>query len=143
MIKSIPLNKLVASPRNVRRSGDAQADAELKADIEARGLLQNLVVTSITKPKGCFAVEAGERRRRALQSLADEGRLAADHEVCCLVIDKAEAHETSLAENFQRLAMNPADECLAFSAPARSASMPPRPMPRRPTASARNMSSSR
>ena len=116
MIKSIPLNKLVASPRNVRRSGDAQADAELKADIEARGLLQNLVVTSITKPKGCFAVEAGERRRRALQSLADEGRLAADHEVCCLVIDKAEAHETSLAENFQRLAMNPADECLAFSA---------------------------
>ena len=116
MIKTIPLNKLVASPRNVRRSGDAEADAELKADIEARGLLQNLVVTSITKPKGCFAVEAGERRRRALQSLADEGRLAADHEVCCLVIDKAEAHETSLAENFQRLAMNPADECLAFSA---------------------------
>lgn len=114
MIKSIPLNKLVASPRNVRRSGDAQADAELKADIEARGLLQNLVVTSITKPKGCFAVEAGERRRRALQSLADEGRLAPDHEVCCLIIDKAEAHETSLAENFQRLAMNPADECLAF-----------------------------
>lgn len=114
MIKSIPLNKLVASPRNVRRSGDAQADAELEADIEARGLLQNLVVTSITKPKGCFAVEAGERRRRALQSLANEGRLAPDHEVCCLVIDKAEAHETSLAENFQRLAMNPADECLAF-----------------------------
>ena len=60
MIKSIPLNKLVASPRNVRRSGDAQADAELKADIEARGLLQNLVVTSITKPPAC----ASEPRRR-------------------------------------------------------------------------------
>jgi ParB family chromosome partitioning protein len=114
MIKTIPLNKLVASPRNVRRSSDPQADSELKADIEARGLLQNLVVTSITKPRGCFAVEAGERRRRALQSLADEGKLAPDHEVCCLVIDKAEAYETSLAENFQRLAMNPADECLAF-----------------------------
>lgn len=114
MIKTIPLNKLVASPRNVRRSGDVQADAELKADVEVRGLLQNLVVTSIAKPRGCFAVEAGERRRRALQSLADEGKLAPDHEVCCLVIDKAEAHETSLAENFQRLAMNPADECLAF-----------------------------
>jgi ParB family chromosome partitioning protein len=116
MIKTIPLNKLVASPRNVRRSSDPQADSELKADIEARGLLQNLVVTSITKPRGCFAVEAGERRRRALQSLADEGKLAPDHEVCCLVIDKAEAYETSLAENFQRLAMNPADECLAFQA---------------------------
>ena len=52
MIKTIPLNKLLASPRNVRRSGDDQADAELKADIEARGLLQNLVVSSAKKPKG-------------------------------------------------------------------------------------------
>ena len=114
MIKTVPLNKLVASPRNVRRSGDEQADAALKADIEARGLLQNLVVTGIAKPRGCFAVEAGERRRRALQRLADEGKLAPDQDVCCLVVDKASAHETSLAENFQRLAMNPADECLAF-----------------------------
>ena len=115
MIKTIALNKLVASPRNVRRSSDPQADIELKADIESRGLLQNLVVTSLKKPKGCFAVEAGERRRRALQALADEGKLPADHEVCCLVVDAGEGQEASLAENFQRLAMNPADECLAFS----------------------------
>lgn len=114
MIKTIPLNKLIASPRNVRRAEDARADLELKADIEARGLIQNLVVTSVTKPRGSFAVEAGERRRRALQSLAAEGKLAVDHEVCCLVIDRSGATETSLAENFQRLAMNPADECLAF-----------------------------
>jgi ParB family transcriptional regulator, chromosome partitioning protein len=115
MIKSIPLNKLVASPRNVRRSGDPQADLELKADIEARGLLQNLVVTSLKKPKGCFAVEAGERRRQALQALAEEGKLPKDHQVCCLVVDVGSGQEASLAENFQRLAMNPADECLAFS----------------------------
>lgn len=76
MIKTIALNKLVASPKNVRRSSDLAADLELKADIEARGLLQNLVVTSLRKPKGCFAVEAGERRRKALQALAEEGRLA-------------------------------------------------------------------
>jgi ParB family chromosome partitioning protein len=114
MIKTIPLAKLIASPRNVRRSGDPQADLELKADIEAHGLLQNLVVTSLRKPRGCFAVEAGERRRRALQALADEGKIAADHQVCCLVVDGEAAQETSLAENFQRLAMNPADECLAF-----------------------------
>lgn len=115
MIRTIPLNKLVASPRNVRRATDPQADLELKADIEARGLLQNLVVTSVKKPRGSFAVEAGERRRRALQSLADEGKLPPDHEVCCLVIEgAAAAQEASLAENFQRLSMNPADECLAF-----------------------------
>ena len=116
MIKTIPLNKLVASPRNVRRASDPQADAQLKADIEARGLLQNLVVTSVRKPKGCFAVEAGERRRRALQALAEEGKLPKSQAICCLVVDDASAQEASLAENFQRLAMNPADECLAFMA---------------------------
>ena len=115
MIKTVPLNKLVGSARNVRRSSDPQADLELKADIEARGLLQNLVVTSVGKPKGRFAVEAGERRRQALLALADEGKLPADHPVCCLVVDTKAANEASLAENFQRLAMNPADECLAFS----------------------------
>lgn len=115
MIRTIPLSKLVSSPRNVRRHGDPEADLELKADIAARGLLQNLVVTSVRKPRGCFAVEAGERRRRALQGLADDGALPADHEVACLVVGSvADGHEASLAENFQRLAMNPADECLAF-----------------------------
>lgn len=115
MIKTIPLNKLVPSPRNVRRTTDEPADLQLKADIEARGLLQNLVVTSAAKPRGSFAVEAGGRRLRALQRLAAEGKLPKVHEVCCLVLECAnEAQEASLAENFQRLSMNPADECLAF-----------------------------
>ena len=39
MIKSIPLTKLVQSPRNVRRHGDPAADVELKASIAAHGLL--------------------------------------------------------------------------------------------------------
>jgi ParB family chromosome partitioning protein len=118
MIRTIPLNKLAPSPRNVRRRVDEQADLQLKADIEARGLLQNLVVTAAGKPKGCFAVEAGERRRRSLFALAEDGKLARNHEVCCLVLegDAAAAQEASLAENFQRLSMNPADECVAFLA---------------------------
>jgi ParB family chromosome partitioning protein len=51
-------------------------------------------------------------------ALADEKILARDHEVTCLVLeDSAEAAvETSLAENFHRLAMNPADEAQAFAA---------------------------
>ena len=115
MIKSIPLNKLVQSPRNVRRHGDPAADAELKASIAAHGLLQNLIVRPAAKGK--FEVEAGERRRRAMLALADDKILARDHEVTCLVLeDSAEAAvETSLAENFHRLAMNPADEAQAFA----------------------------
>ncbi|MBI1404230.1 MAG: ParB/RepB/Spo0J family partition protein [Porphyrobacter sp.] len=115
MIKSIPLTKLVQSPRNVRRHSDPAADAELKASIAAHGLLQNLIVRPAARGK--FEVEAGERRRCALLALAEEKVLPKGYEVTCLVLeDDAEtAVETSLAENFHRLAMNPADEAQAFA----------------------------
>ena len=116
MIKSIPLTKLVQSPRNVRRHCDPAADSELKASIAAHGLLQNLIVRPAARGK--FEVEAGERRRCALLALAEEKVLPKGYEVTCLVLeDDAEiAVETSLAENFHRLAMNPADEAQAFAA---------------------------
>lgn len=116
MFQPIPLNKLVPSARNVRHQSDPAADAELKADIEARGLLQNLIVTAVKKPRRCFAVEGGERRRRQLTELAGEGKLAQNFPVPCLVLEDIGTNvaEASLAENFQRLALNPADECLAF-----------------------------
>jgi ParB family chromosome partitioning protein len=117
MIKSIPLNKLMPSPRNVRRTSDEVADAQLKADIAARGLLQNLVVAPAKKPRGSFTVEAGGRRLAALNALVEEAVLDPGYEAPCFVLDggTGAAREASLAENFQRLAMNPADECLAFS----------------------------
>jgi ParB family chromosome partitioning protein len=94
---------------------DEAADAELAASIAERGLLQNLVVTP-TSPKGMYAVEAGGRRLRALHKLQFDGTLPVDHKVACLVLGKDDgaATEASLAENFHRLAMNPADECTAF-----------------------------
>ncbi len=115
MIQSIPLKKLVPSPRNVRKSSDVLADLQLRADIAARGLLQNLVVRK--GKRGKFEVEAGGRRLAALQALAEEGTLPKNHEVTCLVIEgeESEVREASLAENFQRLAMNPADEAQAFA----------------------------
>lgn len=115
MIQSIPLKKLAQSPRNVRKASDAAEDAQLKADIAARGLLQNLVVRK--GARGKFEVEAGGRRLAALQVLAEEGAIARTHKVTCLVIegDESEVREASLAENFQRLAMNPADEAQAFA----------------------------
>ena len=116
MIQSIALKKLVPSPRNVRKSSDVLADLQLRADIAARGLLQNLVVRK--GKRGKFEVEAGGRRLAALQALAEEGTLLESHEVICLVIEgeESEVREVSLAENFQRLAMNPADEAQAFAA---------------------------
>ncbi|HEY4048097.1 MAG TPA: ParB N-terminal domain-containing protein [Acidobacteriaceae bacterium] len=47
----IPLNKLVRSPRNVRKTGGESVE-ELAASIFAHGLLHNLTVTEHQNQKG-------------------------------------------------------------------------------------------
>src|ERR1700690_3272126 len=65
----VPLNRLKKSPRNVRKTQHAQADIEtLDASIEAKGMLQNLVVEpELTdgEATGFFLVTIGEGRRLA------------------------------------------------------------------------------
>jgi len=60
MIRTIALSKLKPSRRNVRRVTDQQADLQLKADIEARGVLQNLV----GRPTTDIPVPVNPERRR-------------------------------------------------------------------------------
>jgi hypothetical protein len=70
-VRNIPLNKLVLSPTNVRKTPPSAAEeAELKASIKARGLKQNLVVHPAADEEGVHAVTAGGRRLKALQELA-------------------------------------------------------------------------
>ena len=115
-VRNIPLNKLVLSPANVRKTPPSAAEeAELKASIKARGLKQNLVVHPSADEKGVLAVTAGGRRLKALQELAAEGVIPADYKVPCLVEAEA-ALETSLMENTIRAAMHPADEFVAMAA---------------------------
>lgn len=129
MIESIPLNRLMLSALNVRQTERDADIAALAEDIAARGLKQNLVVIPahfVTggsekdwkkgAPKNRFEVIAGGRRFQAMQLLAADGRLPADHPVPCMVEDREAARETSLSENLHRVAMNPADEFLAFAA---------------------------
>lgn len=115
MTQLIPLSKLRLSDSNVRKSG-ANSIEQLAADIEARGVLQNLLVTPLKKPRGHYAVFAGGRRLAALQLLVEGARIDPNTEIACKVLegDEAMLSETSLAENFQRMAMTPADECRAF-----------------------------
>lgn len=115
MQELIPLNKLQLSANNVRKTHNQEADEQLSHDIEARGLLQNLIVTK-AKKRGQFDVIAGGRRLRAMTMIVERGAWDADRTVPCmlLVASDAQIAETSLAENFQRLAMTPAEECRAF-----------------------------
>jgi ParB family chromosome partitioning protein len=115
-VRKIPLNKLVLSPTNVRKVPPSAAeDAELKASIKARGLLQNLVAHPSSEGEGVHAVVAGGRRLKALQELVAEGVIAADYKVPCLVEAADAALETSLMENTIRAAMHPADEFAAMA----------------------------
>jgi ParB family chromosome partitioning protein len=116
-VRNIPLDRLVLSPANVRRTPPSAAeDAELKASIRAGGLKQNLIVCPVADEPERFAVTAGGRRLKALQELAAEGAIAADCAVPCLVEAPDAAIETSLMENTVRAAMHPADEFTAMAA---------------------------
>ena len=121
VIRSIPLDRLEPSPANVRKTpaGKAAFD-ELKASIAAHGLIENLVARSAEPDEDGgerFAVIAGARRLAAMNQLASEGVLDADHPVPCrIVANGAIDGELSLAENVVRVAMHPADQVEAFGA---------------------------
>ena len=63
-IQMIPLNKLIPSPRNVRKT-DRKVDIDmLAASIAARGLLQNLCVVARPQMENSKSMQAGEGWRR-------------------------------------------------------------------------------
>jgi ParB family chromosome partitioning protein len=111
-IVSIPLNKLVASPLNVRKTG-GQSIEDLAASIKAHGLIHNLVVTKAAKGDK-HEVVAGARRLAALNKLAKEKVVPKTFDVPCRVVDAEASTESSLAENTIRQAMHPADQFTAF-----------------------------
>ncbi|HEX3885384.1 MAG TPA: ParB/RepB/Spo0J family partition protein [Stellaceae bacterium] len=112
----IPLSKLIACPTNVRRTGRNDGIEELAASIKAHGLLQNLQVCA--GKGGKFEVVAGQRRLAALKLLAKAKDLPKSAEIPCHICEGEEATEISLAENFMRLPMHPADQYEAFKAVA-------------------------
>ena len=121
VIRSIPLHRLEPSPANVRRTeAGKSAFAELKASIAAHGLLENLVTRDVGPADDLgerFAVIAGARRLAALNELAGEGVIEANHPVPCRIVANGAADgEISLAENVVRVAMHPADQVQAFGA---------------------------
>lgn len=111
----VSAGKLAKSPSNVRKSSDAEADAQLEASIVAHGVLQNLIGLPVARKKGQYRITAGGRRLDAVHRAIEKGNLPADFELPVKVLaDANDAVEISLSENFFKLAMNPADACRAF-----------------------------
>ncbi len=113
-IQMIPLNRLIPSPRNVRKT-DRKVDIDmLAASIAARGLLQNLCV--VETAEGKFEVDAGGRRLAALKLLARDKIIPKDHLVACNIVTIGEGREVSLTENVHRAGMDAIDEVEAYGA---------------------------
>ncbi|MCP1201073.1 ParB/RepB/Spo0J family partition protein [Notoacmeibacter sp. MSK16QG-6] len=114
VIRKIALHLLDLSPKNVRKTPPTQAEEDaLEASIAAHGLGQNLSVEE--GQDGRFLVHAGGRRLKALQRLWSKDVIDGDYKVACKICDPDEAAEQSLAENFARAQMHPADEYEAFA----------------------------
>lgn len=118
MIQSVKLAKLRLSASNVRTAPDAALLIEpFAADLEARGVLQNLLVSPVARSRGMFEVFDGGRRLRALNMLVERGVIDPeqyDVPVRVLKGDNAELTETSLAVSFHHLKLSPTEECRAF-----------------------------
>jgi ParB family transcriptional regulator, chromosome partitioning protein len=113
---TIPYAKLVLSDANVRRTNGVVGIAALAASIAEHGLIQPLIVSPATPRKTKYQVHAGGRRWRAIGASIEAGTLPKDYAVEVKIVENehAAAREISLAENLQREAMSPGDECLAY-----------------------------
>ena len=118
-VLEIALDKLKASPRNVRRVSHTAQDIEARAaSIRYKGLLQPLVVEPELKeggdPSGYYLVTIGEGRRQALRLLAKRKLLSKHEPVRCVVDTLNDPGEISLDENTSRRDMHPADQFEAW-----------------------------
>jgi ParB family chromosome partitioning protein len=119
-LKMIPLCQLQRSKINVRKTEPLTDIGQLAANIEEKGLLENLVVRPGPKSghkTPVYEVTAGGRRLAALKLLAKRGKIKRKHLVRCLVRDDDDgaAVEVSLSENFSRVHLHPADQFEAFA----------------------------
>jgi ParB family chromosome partitioning protein len=107
----LPLSALRPNPDQPRRSFDEAALADLAASLQARGVIQPLIVRPDPGEPGAWQIVAGERRFRAAQ-------IARLHEVPVIVrdYDDQELLEIAIIENVQRADLNAIDEGAAYRA---------------------------
>ena len=113
-LHDIPLDHLTVAPINARTHGATEDLESLAASIRAQGVLQPLLVRPVAGGDR-FEIVAGQRRFLACQRLAQDAPV---EPLPCLVLaatDDAAALEISLAENLERLPMEPFDQHEAFA----------------------------
>ncbi|WP_260483016.1 ParB/RepB/Spo0J family partition protein [Sphingomicrobium flavum] len=105
-VQTLPISKIKPNPNQPRRHFDEEALGELAASIEAKGVLQPILVRPV---EDGYQIIAGERRWRAAQK-------AQLHEIPALIrnTDKAQTAEIAIIENVQREDLNAIEEAEAY-----------------------------
>ena len=108
-LRELPVELIVANPRQPRRRFDEDALQALAGSLGERGVLQPVLVRA--KPGGTYELVAGERRWRAAQ-------IAGLEKIPALVRSRgdAESLELALIENMAREDLNPIEEARACAA---------------------------
>ncbi len=103
--RTLPLDKIIANPKQPRRRFEPQALADLEHSIREQGILQPIVVRPAPSGRGQYEIVAGERRWRAAQKIPL-------HEVPVIIREFTDAQvlEIALVENIQRQDLNPIEE---------------------------------
>src|SRR3954469_7968632 len=106
-LRQIPVELIRPNPDQPRKEFNGEALLALAESIEARGILQPVVVRAL--PGGTYELIAGERRLRAakIAKLEDVPAIVRDAE------GAAERLELALLENVAREDLNPIDEARA------------------------------
>ncbi len=109
--RKVPIENVIANPRNPRRIFADTELEELAQSIRERGIIQPIVVRAAPGGGKQFEIIAGERRWRASQR-------AGLHEVPVVVLEvsDAEALELAIIENIQRADLNPLEEAAGYQA---------------------------
>lgn len=110
--------KIKQSGKNPRKEFNDASIAELAQSIKNDGLLQNLVVLKPKGKKKAYIIISGERRFRALISLAEQGDLPKDYQVPVEVregLNDNDILRLATVENLQREDMHPLDEASAIA----------------------------
>ncbi len=104
-IRLIPIDSLVPTPDNRRRSITKESVESLAKSLAKEGLLQPIVVRPHPEKEGWFEIRAGERRWRA-------AKLAGLKELPAIVrtLDDESALSVTIAENLQRKDLHPLEE---------------------------------
>jgi len=107
--RDLPLDWLVVSPTNPRKTFDEDAMQELAASIRENGVLQPLLVRP--RAERSFEIVFGERRYRGA-AMAEKDTVP----VCIREMSDAQVLEAQLVENLQRQDVHPLHEAQGFAA---------------------------